>query len=85
MYILWIMLLFLSLYIARIVRGPSVWDRLLGLGLASSKMIMLVIVYASMNKTAYLLDFAVVYAIFGFIGVIFMAFFLLEQAKWGGR
>jgi len=81
MYILWIMFIFLSLYIVRIVRGPSIWDRLLGLNLTSTKIIIIIIVFASFHETAYLLDFAIVYALLGFIGTIFTARFLLGRIK----
>ena len=81
MYILWIMLVYLSLYFVMVIRGPSIWDRLLGMNLVSTKTIIIIIAFASVHKTSYLLDFAVVYALFGFIGVIFIALFLLERAK----
>jgi len=78
------MLAYLSLYFVRIVKGPSIWDRLLGMNLVSTKIIMIIIIFASVHETSYLLDFALVYALFGFIGVIFTALFLLDRAKEGG-
>ena len=84
MYLLWIMFVFLSLYIVRIVKGPSIWDRLLGLNLMSTKIVIIIIIFASLNETAYLLDFAIVYALLGFIGIFFTARFLLGRTK-GGR
>ena len=81
MYVLWIMLAYLSLYFVRVVMGPSIWDRLLGMNLISTKIIIIIIVFASINKVAYFLDFAIIYTLFGFIGVIFTALFLLERTK----
>ena len=81
MYILWIMLAYLFLYFLRTILGPSIWDRLLGMNLISTKIIIIIAVFASVNKTAYLLDFAIIYTLFGFIGVIFTALFLLEKTK----
>ena len=81
MYILWIMLTYLFLYFVRVVMGPSIWDRLLGMNLISTKIIIIIIVFASVHETAYLLDFAIVYTLFGFIGVIFIALFLLDRTK----
>ena len=81
MYVLWIMLAYLLLYMIRVVMGPSVWDRLLGLNLIATKTVVIIIVFASINGTAFLLDFAIVYALFGFIGTIFIAFFLSEREK----
>ena len=84
MYMLWIMLALMTLYFVRVVRGPSIWDRLLGLNLIFSKVILIIVNYASLHETAYLLDFAIVYALLGFVGIVFTALFLLERMK-GGR
>jgi len=75
MYIIWVLLVFLSLYFVLAVRGPSVWDRLLGLNLLSSKILIIVIVFASFRDTSYLLDYAIIYALSGFIGTIFLTRF----------
>ena len=85
MYILWILLACLAVCILRVIQGPSVWDRLLGLNLVSTKVVLLIVVYASLRETAYFLDLAIVYALMGFISVIFVALFLLERAKGGDR
>ena len=81
MYILWIMLVFLFLFIIRAIKGPSIWDRLMAMNIISTKIIIIIIVFASVNETAYLLDFAIIYALFGFIGTIFIALFLSERSK----
>ena len=81
MHVIWIMFVFLSLYIIRIIRGPSIWDRLLGLNLISTKIIIIIILYASINETAYFLDFAIAYALLGFIGAMFTARFLLGRIR----
>jgi len=73
----------MALYIARIARGPSIWDRLLGLSLISTKVILIIVVIASIRETTYLLDVAIVYALLGFISIIFTAQFLLERIKSG--
>jgi len=80
-YILWIMLAYLALYFIRVVKGPSIWDRLIGINLISTKIIVIIIVFASINGTSFLLDFAVIYALFGFVGTIFIAQFLLERER----
>ena len=82
-YILWIMLVLMSLCMIRIVRGPSVWDRFLGLNLVSSKIIIIIVILASFHEAAYLLDFAIVYVLLGFISTIFTARFLLGRTKGG--
>lgn len=79
--ILWILFGFLSAYIVRVVIGPSVWDRLLGMNLIATKIIIIIMVYASMHETTFLLDFAIIYALSGFIGTIFITLFLSERNK----
>ena len=85
MYILIIMLVCLLLYIIRIIKGPTTWDRLLGMNLVATKIVIIIIAFASLYNLAYLLDFAIVYAIFGFIGTIFIALFLLDKMKGGKK
>jgi len=81
MYILWVMLAYTFLLSILIIKGPSIWDRLLGMNLVSIKLIIVIIAFASVNDTAYLLDVAIIYALSGFIGSVFIALFLLERKK----
>jgi len=85
MYMLWVMLAFLTVFIARVVKGPSIWDRLLGLSLISTKVILIIVFFASYSQIAYLLDLAIVFALLGFISIIFTALFLLQRIKAGGK
>lgn len=82
-YMIWVLLACMGLFIARVVRGPSIWDRLHGLSLVSTKVILIIVFYAAVRDTAYLLDLAIVYALLGFISIIFTAQFLLEKIKSG--
>jgi len=79
MYILWIMFIFLFLLMVMVIKGPSVWDRLLGMNLVSMKFIIIIVIFASSSDIAYLLDFAIIYALSGFIGTVFIALFLLDR------
>ncbi|NDL67425.1 monovalent cation/H+ antiporter complex subunit F [Anaerotalea alkaliphila] len=65
----------------RIVLGPTLWDRLLGLNLFSSKIIMLIVLYAVATERSYLLDIALVYVLLGFISIIFIAEFIQKKGK----
>ena len=80
-YILWVMTIYLALYFIRVVKGPSIWDRVVGINLISTKIIIIVIVVASIDSTTLLLDFAITYALFGFIGTIFLSQFLLARKR----
>jgi len=75
----WLLLFFVAVYIVRAVRGPSVWDRLLAMSLISVKLVLVVCLFASESETAYLLDFAIVCVLLGFISIIFTALFLFER------
>ena len=80
--ILWIMLVFMVIiFVQLVIRGPSIWDRLLGVSVTSVKVILFIIFFASINDRAYLLDFAIICAMFGFIGTIFIALFLSNRGK----
>ena len=81
MFLLWIMFSFLAIYLVLIIKGPSIWDRLLGMNLASAKIMIIIVFFASVFETAYLLDFAIVYALLGFICTIFISRFILERIK----
>ena len=81
---LWVQIVLIAClcaYIVKIIAGSSVWNRLLGMNLISTKIILLIIVFASDNDTAYFLDFAIIYAICGFIGTIFLANFMSDRIK----
>lgn len=63
----------------RIAIGPSVWDRLLGLNLVASKLVMMIVLVACIKASAFLLDVALIYALLGFIGVTFMAKMMVSR------
>jgi multisubunit Na+/H+ antiporter MnhF subunit len=75
----------LSVYIffvlVRVIIGPTVWDRLLGLNMISAKIIIAIIVLAVMTDRSYLLDIALVYTALGFIGTVLIARFVERKGK----
>jgi len=83
MVVLWVLAAYLVICLMLVVKGPSVWDRLLGFSLVSTKINLIIIVLASIYELSYLLDVAIVYTLLGFIGIIFSAVFLLERTKGG--
>lgn len=75
-------LLFLAaMSILRVIIGPSIWDRLLGLNMVSSKLVMAIVLVACMRNQIIILDLAIVYGLLGFLGVTFMA--MMVQNKGG--
>ena len=81
MYSLWIMLAFLLIVLIRTVLGPSVWDRILGMSVISTKLAIIIILIASVEGIAYILDFAIIYILFGFIEFIFITTFVLNRTN----
>jgi multicomponent Na+:H+ antiporter subunit F len=81
-YYLFSFLLVLSiLSILIIIKGPTIWDRLLGLNLFSAKIILLILLFSILFDLPYLLDIAIVYTLLGLIGIIFISRFVKGKGK----
>jgi len=83
MYLLWVMLAYLALCIIRIIKGTSIWDKLLGLNIIYTKVIIIIVIFASFHGKAYYLDFAIVCILLAFISTFFTTRFLLGREKGG--
>ena len=64
-----------------LIRGPSIWERLLALNLFMAKSVILLTVYSVVTNRTFLLDLVIAYAMIGFIGITLICRFLLR----GGR
>lgn len=67
--------------VLRILIGPSIWDRLLGLNLVTTKLVILIILIASMKKLTYLLDIALVYVLLSFTGTLFISVYIQRRGR----
>lgn len=65
----------------RILLGPTIWDRLLGFNLMSSKLIMLIVMCAIIFEKNFLLDIALTYALIGFVSTLFISRFVRDRGK----
>ncbi|MEL7659294.1 monovalent cation/H+ antiporter complex subunit F [Acetobacterium wieringae] len=78
-----ITLLIIAIYIVlvlfRVILGPTIWDRLLGLNTISAKIIMSIVLLALITDQSYLMDAALVYALLGFIGTVLIARFIEKK------
>ncbi len=74
-----VLILFALAAILRVLLGPTIWDRLLGLNLISSKIMMIIVLYALILNKSYLLDIALVYGFFGYIGIVMLARFVEKR------
>lgn len=73
----------ISLY--RVLWGPSIPDRLLGLNVVSAQILAILVLYAAKEKLHVYLDVALVYDIFGFVGILALTRFLEKQRREGGN
>ncbi len=79
--IMLILSFFLIFSVLRIIMGPSVWDRLLGLNLLSIKITALIVLFALYNDQNYLLDIGLAYTLLSIIGLIFISRFIQRKGK----
>ncbi|MCX7787551.1 MAG: monovalent cation/H+ antiporter complex subunit F [Spirochaetes bacterium] len=70
-----------SLY--RVLWGPTIPDRLLGLNVASAQILAILVLYAAKEKLHVYLDVALVYDIFGFVGILALTKFLEKRHRKG--
>lgn len=77
--VLWVLAILGGASTLRAILGPTVWDRILGFNLLSSKIIMIIVLFAFLLQKSYLLDIALIYALFGFVGTVMIARFV---EKW---
>lgn len=60
----------------RVFIGPTIWDRLLGFSLFSSKVLVVAILVGQVIGRTYMIDVAIIYGILGFIGTILISRFI---------
>ncbi len=65
----------------RIVIGPSAADRLIGLNLVSAQVLAILVIIATKENLSIYLDVALVYDIFGFVGLLAITRYLLNKEK----
>lgn len=65
----------------RVVVGPTTADRMTGLNMVSAQILAILVLYAVREGRSNYLDVALVYDIFGFIGVLAMARYFTRRRK----
>ena len=76
------LLFILSLFsLLRVLIGTNIWDKILGFNLFSSKFILIILIYAVITDLNYLLDIALIYALLGFVSVVFITRFIQRKGK----
>jgi len=67
--------------VIRVVLGPTVADRMTGLNLVSAQILAVLVLYAVREGRPNYLDVALVYDIFGFIGILAMTRYFAGRAR----
>jgi multicomponent Na+:H+ antiporter subunit F len=65
--------------LARLLLGPTSWDRLLAYNSASNRVVALLAIGAVASARPYLLDVAIVYVALSFLGVVILARFMERE------
>lgn len=80
-YAIVVLILLTVLSALRILIGPTIWDRMLGLNLVTSKLIMLIVLIGLMRRESMFLDIAIVYALLGFVGITFLSIYIQNRGQ----
>jgi len=67
--------------VIRVVLGPTIADRMTGLNLVSAQILAVLVLYAVREGRSNYLDVALVYDIFGFIGILAMTRYFAGRAR----
>ena len=65
--------------LVRVVIGPTIWDRLLGVGLGASKITLGVVMVSLSISESYILDLALLFAILGFLVTVLLSRFVEQR------
>jgi multicomponent Na+:H+ antiporter subunit F len=65
----------------RVVLGPTTADRMTGLNMVSAQILAILVLFAVREGRANYLDVALVYDIFGFIGILAMARYFTKRRE----
>lgn len=80
-YVSSIFIIYAVLVLIRVLRGPTVWDRILALNLFSAIVIIIILLLSLVTKLTYLVDIAIVYSLLGFISIIFISRFVQRKGE----
>ena len=76
------LLFLLSLFsLLRVLIGNSIWDKILAFNLFSAKFILIILIYAVVTDLSYLIDVAMVYALLGFVSIVFITRFIQRKGE----
>lgn len=73
---IWVILVSTSLVLYRIIKGPSTYDRMLGVNVIGTKTIIILVLIGYVFERPYFFDIALLYAILNFIATVVIAKYL---------
>ncbi len=76
-----VILITLGIVFIRLIRGKSIWEKLLSLNLIAILTVMLIITYAVDNQLQLVMDIAIAYSIIGFLSLILLTKFIAGGQK----
>lgn len=82
--LIWIMFIIsiaMTAVLIRLIRGKTVWDKLLSLNLFAVQTAMLIITYAVYIDAPLVMDIAITYSIVGFLSLILLTRFIVMGGK----
>lgn len=74
-----IIAILLALSAIYIVRNLNIWDGVLGLSIATSIVVIGIALYSALKDNSMFLDVAIAFALFGFVGTLFVAVFIYTR------
>lgn len=78
---IWIILITLGIVFIRLLRGNSIWEKLLSLNLFAVLTIMLIITYAVKYNLLLVMDIAIAYSIVGFLSLVLLSKFIANGGQ----
>lgn len=66
-----------------VIRGRNKWERLVGFSLVTTKINMIIVVFALLVEQTFYLDISLVYIILGYISIAVIAEFMVKRKKRG--
>ncbi|RLI83832.1 cation:proton antiporter [Archaeoglobales archaeon] len=73
---LYILLITTSIVLYRVIKGPSLFDRIVGINAIGTKTILMIVVISYVFERPSFLDIALLYAILNFIGSIVISIYI---------
>jgi len=79
-FVLYILALLIMMYLYRVVRGPTVFDRVLGLnGISTKAIILLVVIGTVYERVEMFVDISTGYALLNLVGALAIAKYLEQR------